>query len=144
MLAAARRRGAASWRTLRFVVVDEAHTYRGVFGSHVALVLRRLRRVAALHGAAPTLLAASATIADPGTTAAALLGLDVSVVDVDDSTRGGVDIVLWNPVQPAQESGATDAGAHRPEPTPTTPVQSHVDSMGRPGPTPDRLPSGDR
>ncbi len=126
-----------SWRgflrSLRFVVVDEAHTYRGVFGSNVALVLRRLRRVAALHGAAPTLLAASATIADPGATAAALLGLDVSVVDVDESTRGGVDIVLWNPVRPAQESGATDAGAHRPEPTPTTPVQSHVDSTGQAG-----------
>ncbi len=90
-------------RSLRFVVVDEAHTYRGVFGANVALVLRRLRRVAALHGAAPTFLAASATVADPGATAAALLGLEVSVVDTDDSQRGGVDIVLWNPARPADD-----------------------------------------
>ena len=84
-------------RNLQFVIVDEAHTYRGVFGSHVALVLRRLRRVAALHGAAPTFIAASATVADPRPTAARLLGVEAEVVDVDDSARGAVDIVLWNP-----------------------------------------------
>ena len=84
-------------RSLQFVVVDEAHTYRGVFGSHVALVLRRLRRVAALHGATPTFIAASATVADPGPTAARLLGVEAEVVDADDSARGAVDIVLWNP-----------------------------------------------
>ena len=84
-------------RSLRFVIVDEAHTYRGVFGSHVALVLRRLRRVAALHGATPTFIAASATVADPRPTAARLLGVEAEVVDVDDSARGAVDIVLWNP-----------------------------------------------
>ncbi len=92
-----------SWRSylrsLRYVIVDEAHTYRGVFGSHVALVLRRLRRVAELHGANPTLIAASATVADPGPTAAQLLGVDAEVVDTDDSMRGAVDIVLWNPSQ---------------------------------------------
>jgi DEAD/DEAH box helicase domain-containing protein len=90
-----------SWRaflrSLQFVIVDEAHTYRGVFGSHVALVLRRLRRVAELHGAAPTFIVASATVADPGPTAARLLGVEVEVVDTDDSARGAVDIVLWNP-----------------------------------------------
>ncbi len=84
-------------RSLRYVIVDEAHTYRGVFGSHVALVLRRLRRVAALHGASPTFIAASATVADPRPTAARLLGVDAEVVDVDDSERAAVDIVLWNP-----------------------------------------------
>ena len=84
-------------RNLQFVIVDEAHTYRGVFGSHVALVLRRLRRVAALHGASPTFIAASATVADPGPTAARLLGSQTAVVDADHSTRAAMDIVLWNP-----------------------------------------------
>ncbi len=99
-------------RGLRFVIVDEAHTYRGVFGSHVALVLRRLRRVAALHGAAPTFICASATVADPGPTAARLLGVPAAVVDRDDSARGAVDIVLWNP----QGVGA------QPEPTEPAPT----------------------
>ena len=100
-------------RSLQFVIVDEAHTYRGVFGSHVALVLRRLRRVAALHGAAPVFIAASATVADPRPTAARLLGVHTEVVDVDDSARGAVDIVLWNPqgqtsaVDPPDRPGAT-------------------------------------
>ena len=94
-------------RTLQFVIVDEAHTYRGVFGSHVALVLRRLRRVAALHGASPTFIAASATVADPGLTAALLLGIEAEVVDADDSARGAVDIVLWNP---QRQDSATERG----------------------------------
>ena len=94
-------------RSLQYVIVDEAHTYRGVFGSHVALVLRRLRRVAALHGASPTFIAASATIADAGPTAARLLGVPAAVVDVDDSARGALDIVLWNP-QARVEAGGPD------------------------------------
>jgi DEAD/DEAH box helicase domain-containing protein len=116
-----------SWRaflrSLRFVVVDEAHTYRGVFGSHVALVLRRLRRVAALHGATPTFIAASATVADPRPTAARLLGVEAEVVDVDDSARGAVDIVLWNPQGLGLDSDSAgrrvppSAGAG-PQPTP--------------------------
>ena len=65
---------------LRFVVVDEAHVYRGVFGSHVANVLRRLRRLARIYGAEPQFLLASATIANPGELARALTGLDVEVV----------------------------------------------------------------
>src|SRR6185295_11280296 len=60
---------------LRYGVVDEAHVYRGVFGSHVANVLRRLRRVAALYGAEPRFLLASATISNPGELATSLLGL---------------------------------------------------------------------
>jgi DEAD/DEAH box helicase domain-containing protein len=98
-----------SWRaflrSLQFVIVDEAHTYRGVFGSHVALVLRRLLRVAELHGAAPTFIAASATVAEPGPTAARLLGVDVEVVDADHSARGAVDIVLWNPSHGSAPAG---------------------------------------
>jgi DEAD/DEAH box helicase domain-containing protein len=82
---------------LRFVVVDEAHVYRGVFGSHVGNVLRRLRRLAAAYDAEPQLLLASATIANPGELARALTGLDVRVVDVDTAPRPQREIVLWNP-----------------------------------------------
>lgn len=93
----AHERWRALLRSLRFVVIDEAHVYRGVFGSHVALVLRRLRRVAALHGADPTFIVASATTAEPGQTAQRLLGVPAEVVDVDTSDRGCVDLLLWNP-----------------------------------------------
>jgi DEAD/DEAH box helicase domain-containing protein len=82
---------------LRLVVVDEAHVYRGVFGSHVANVLRRLRRLALAYGAEPVFVLASATIANAGELAARLTGLDVRVVDVDTSPRAEREIVLWNP-----------------------------------------------
>ncbi len=82
---------------LRYVVVDEAHVYRGVFGSHVANVLRRLRRLARAYGAEPQFLLASATIANPGELALALTGLPATVVDVDTSARAEREIALWNP-----------------------------------------------
>ncbi|MBA2474935.1 MAG: DEAD/DEAH box helicase, partial [Actinobacteria bacterium] len=65
---------------LRYVIVDEAHVYRGVFGSHVANVLRRLRRLARVYGAEPQFLLASATIANPAALARSLTGLDFTVV----------------------------------------------------------------
>src|SRR3954471_21322537 len=93
--------GHARWsaflRALRFVVVDEAHHYRGVFGSNVALVLRRLRRVAARYGCEPTFVLASATTGDPAGTARSLTGLEVHVVDDDASPRGGTHVALWEP-----------------------------------------------
>jgi DEAD/DEAH box helicase domain-containing protein len=82
---------------LRFVVIDEAHAYRGVFGSHVANVLARLRRVAAAYGAAPRFLLASATVANPAEAAAVLAGRPVTVVDRDGSPAAGREVVLWNP-----------------------------------------------
>ncbi|HEX6761402.1 MAG TPA: DEAD/DEAH box helicase [Gaiellaceae bacterium] len=82
---------------LRFVVVDEAHVYRGVFGSHVANVLRRLRRLAAIYGAAPQVLLASATISNPGGLGEALLGDPVTVVRGDGAPRTERTVVLWNP-----------------------------------------------
>jgi DEAD/DEAH box helicase domain-containing protein len=82
---------------LRWVVVDEAHTYRGVFGSHVANVLRRLRRVARLYGSEPRFLLASATIANPGELAERLVGEPVSVVGSDSAPKAGRRIVMWNP-----------------------------------------------
>jgi DEAD/DEAH box helicase domain-containing protein len=82
---------------LRVVVVDEAHVYRGVFGSHVGNVLRRLRRLALAYGADPTFVLATATIANAAELASALTGLDVRVVSTDTSPRAEREVVLWNP-----------------------------------------------
>jgi DEAD/DEAH box helicase domain-containing protein len=82
---------------LRYVVVDEAHVYRGVFGSHVGNVLRRLRRLAGVYGAEPQLLLASATIANPGELAAALAGVEATVIEQDAAPRAERTVVLWNP-----------------------------------------------
>jgi DEAD/DEAH box helicase domain-containing protein len=82
---------------LAVVVVDEAHVYRGVFGSHVANVLRRLRRVANAYGTEPRFLLASATIANPVELAERLTGLDVALVDRDGSPGARRQIAMWNP-----------------------------------------------
>jgi len=82
---------------LRYVVIDDAHVYRGVFGSHVANVVRRLRRVCRLHGADPVFILTSATIGNPREFAEALLGLPVHLVDDDGAPTGPKWFVLWNP-----------------------------------------------
>jgi DEAD/DEAH box helicase domain-containing protein len=82
---------------LRYVVVDEAHVYRGVFGSHVANVLRRLRRTARIYDAEPQFLLASATIANPGELALDLTGAGATVVDRDTSAHAERQVVIWNP-----------------------------------------------
>ena len=82
---------------LRFVVVDEAHAYRGVFGSHVANVLRRLRRLCKRFGAEPQFIMCSATLANPGEHAERLAGVPFRVIDDDGAPFGGKDFVLWNP-----------------------------------------------
>jgi len=82
---------------LRYVVVDEAHVYRGVFGSHVANVLRRLRRLARVYGAEPQFLLASATIANPGELARSLLGVDATEIGDDGAPRAERTVALWNP-----------------------------------------------
>jgi DEAD/DEAH box helicase domain-containing protein len=82
---------------LRYVVVDEALVYRGVFGSHVANVLRRLRRMARVYGSEPQFLLASATIANPGELAHSLLGVEATVVGDDAAPRAERTIALWNP-----------------------------------------------
>ncbi|MFC2016797.1 DEAD/DEAH box helicase [Chloroflexota bacterium] len=84
-------------RCLRYVIVDEAHTYRGVFGSHVACVLRRLHRLCTLYGSSPQFICCSATIANPGEHAQRLVGLPFKVIDNDGSPHGGKDFVFWNP-----------------------------------------------
>ncbi len=91
---------------LRYVVVDEAHVYRGVFGSHVANVLRRLRRVAALYGSEPRFILTSATIANPLELAERLVGTDFHLVDTDGAPKAGRRIAIWNPPLTDRASGA--------------------------------------
>jgi DEAD/DEAH box helicase domain-containing protein len=90
---------------LAYVVVDEAHVYRGVFGSHVGNVLRRLRRIARIYGADPQFLLASATISNPGELARSLLGVDVTVLGDDAAPRAERTIALWNPPLVDEELG---------------------------------------
>ena len=82
---------------LRYVVVDEAHVYRGVFGSHVANVLRRLRRLARIYDSEPQFLLASATIANAGELALELTGEPATVVSQDSSAQAEREVVIWNP-----------------------------------------------
>ncbi|WP_288833484.1 DEAD/DEAH box helicase [uncultured Corynebacterium sp.] len=84
-------------RHLRFVVVDECHTYRGVFGANVALTLRRLLRLAEAYGSHPTLIFASATAADPAGQASRLCGRAVTAVTEDGAPTGERTIALWEP-----------------------------------------------
>ncbi len=91
---------------LAWVVVDEAHTYRGVFGSHVANVLRRLRRVARAYGVEPRFLLASATIANPLELAERLIGTPFELLDEDGAPRAGREIAMWNPPLLDRATGA--------------------------------------
>ncbi|WSA22703.1 DEAD/DEAH box helicase [Streptosporangium subroseum] len=87
----------AFWRRLRMIVVDECHGYRGVFGSHVAQILRRLRRICARYGSRPAFLLSSATASEPGTFAMRLTGLQMAEVTTDSSPRGATTFALWEP-----------------------------------------------
>jgi DEAD/DEAH box helicase domain-containing protein len=91
----------ASWArvfaSLRYVVVDELHTYRGVFGSHLANVLRRLLRVAAFHGSSPVLIFASATIGNPKAHAERMVGADVAEVGESGAPCGPRTVLVYNP-----------------------------------------------
>ncbi len=94
-------------RSLSYVVIDECHVYRGVFGSHLAALLRRLRRVAARYGASPTFILASATVADPAAQASALIGMPVRAVVLDGSPRESMTFGLWEPALDRRD------GSHR-------------------------------
>jgi DEAD/DEAH box helicase domain-containing protein len=93
----------ARWATflsrLRYVVLDEIHVLRGIFGSHVANVIRRLRRLATHYGARPTFVTCSATIGNPADLAAKLVGLPFEAVEQDTSPTGAKHFVIWNPPQ---------------------------------------------
>ncbi|MDR6323870.1 DEAD/DEAH box helicase domain-containing protein [Actinoplanes couchii] len=115
-------------RRLRYVVIDECHTYRGVFGSHVAHVLRRLRRATLRYGSSPTFILASATSGDPAGSASRLTGLPVTAVTEDGSPSGAMTFALWEPplLPPPPSSAAfatrpsaSPAPAPRPSPSPS-------------------------
>ena len=102
--------GHARWANfflrLSLVVVDEAHVCRGVFGSHVAMILRRLRRLVAHYGGEPRFVMASATVGNPAELAERLAGVSFEAVDEDRSPRGEKLFCLWNPPLLDDESGA--------------------------------------
>jgi DEAD/DEAH box helicase domain-containing protein len=91
----------ANWNefftNLKFIVIDEAHTYRGVFGSHVANVIRRLKRVAKFYGANPQFILASATIGNPKELAQKLIEEPVELIDNDGSSKGERHFIIYNP-----------------------------------------------
>src|SRR5690606_6144250 len=99
------------FRALRYVVIDECHSYRGVFGSHVSMVMRRLRRIAAHYRADPTFILASATTANPEISASRLIGRDVEAVTEDGSPRAGLTIGLWEPGTRTRVDGRGDPAA---------------------------------
>jgi len=85
------------FKDLRYVVIDEIHTYRGIFGSNVGNVIRRLRRVCEHYGSSPQFICSSATIANPKELAESMTGLPVRTIDNDGSPRGKKYFVFWNP-----------------------------------------------
>ncbi|MBM3462770.1 MAG: DEAD/DEAH box helicase, partial [Armatimonadetes bacterium] len=90
-------RWARLFQNLRYVVIDELHTYRGVFGSHLCNVIRRLKRIARFYGANPVFLMSSATIANPAELAERLIGESVALVDRNGAPRGEKAFVFYNP-----------------------------------------------
>lgn len=88
---------AGLFRNLKYIVVDEVHSYRGIFGAHVANVLRRLRRMAEYYGSRPQFVCASATVRDPGKLVRDLTGVEARVIDNDGSPAGEKTFVFWNP-----------------------------------------------
>lgn len=99
---------------LSYIVVDECHHYRGVFGSHTALVLQRLLRLARSYGAAPVVIGASATVANPAEALSRLIADDVAAVTEDTSPRGERTVALWEPALMEEMRGEHDAPVRRP------------------------------
>lgn len=146
------RRWARLLGGLRYVVLDECHAFRGVFGAHVAIVLRRLRRLAALYGADPVFLLASATTADPAVSAARLIGVtpvEVQAVRDDASPAGRKTIALWQPPElPGSDGPWTDllpdedpwalphAAPAQDRPAPDQPASGADEHEGEPGSEP--------
>ncbi|MFD6141590.1 DEAD/DEAH box helicase [Promicromonospora sp. NPDC060271] len=141
------RRWSRLLKGLRYVVVDEGHAYRGVFGAHVSLVLRRLARLAARYGeGSPTFVVASATTAQPAVSAARLIGVapdDVTAVTEDASPSGRRTVVLWQPPEIAgwrppagdgSDGTGTDAGASPRDPSVDEPTPMRRVTVAEPDP----------
>jgi DEAD/DEAH box helicase domain-containing protein len=107
------QRWARVLRRLRYVVIDECHAYRGVFGSHVALVLRRLRRLVRHYGADPVFVLCSATTADPAASASRLIGAPCVAVTEDGSPQGARTVALWEPPLLTTADGENGAPVRR-------------------------------
>jgi len=114
---------------LRFVVIDEAHVYRGIFGSHVANVIRRLRRLCRFYGSNPQFICCSATIANPQELVSEMTGSDVAVVDDDGSPHGPKDFVFWNPPMLDHKSGVRRSAHSEATALFTELVQSNIRSI---------------
>ena len=106
-------RWAVFLRNLKFVVVDECHYYRGIFGSNVAMVLRRLLRLCGRYSGSPTVIFASATTASPGATASELIGQTVAEVTEDGSPQGARTVALWEPALRTDLAGENGAPVRR-------------------------------
>jgi DEAD/DEAH box helicase domain-containing protein len=104
-------RWARFFMNLRYVVLDEIHSYRGIFGSNVAAVMRRLRRICAHYGSNPVFIASSATIGNPKELAERIFGAPTTLVDEDGSPRGEKLFVFWNPPR-LDEKGGERRGAN--------------------------------
>lgn len=100
---------------LRFVVIDEAHTYKGIFGAHVALILRRLRRLAVVYGSRPSFMCCSATVSNPGQLFTQLTGLPQHLVITDNgSPCGRQRLLVWNPLLQQADYGLRCSCRHVP------------------------------
>lgn len=117
-------------RRLNYVVIDECHAYRGVFGSHVSLVLRRLRRLARMYGSEPVFILASATVAEPAVAARRLIGSPVAAVTKDSAPRSGADFVLWEPPVLPDTDGENGALVRRSAPNEVARMMADLVSAG--------------
>ena len=126
----AHHRWARMFKRLKYVVIDECHAYRGVFGSHVALVVRRLRRLARMYGSDPVFILASATVADPAVAAQRLIGSPVAAVTRDYAPRAGADFVLWEPPVITAVEGENGAPVRRSAPNEVARMMADLVSAG--------------
>ncbi|MCL0119840.1 DEAD/DEAH box helicase [Corynebacterium pygosceleis] len=117
-------------RRLTHVVIDECHSYRGIFGANVALVLRRLRRICALYGGTPVFILASATVADPGGHASRLTGLPVEAVTDDGAPTGARTTVLWEPGFIEPREGTDTAPVRRAASTEAASIMARIVAEG--------------
>ncbi|MCF8009070.1 MAG: DEAD/DEAH box helicase [Halanaerobiales bacterium] len=93
------------FENLKYIIIDEVHSYRGVFGSHVANVIRRLKRICTFYGSDPIFICASATIDNPGELSSKLIGEEVTVVDQNGAPSGPKDFIFYNPPVVNKELG---------------------------------------
>ena len=93
------------FENLKFIVIDEIHHYRGVFGSHMANVMRRLKRICDFYGSKPQFICCSATIANPGELASRITGAEVVVIDNNGAPSGGKHFIFYNPPVVNRELG---------------------------------------